>query len=408
MDRFIQWQKSPWGMAMPVWLIFLCVLQLVLSTSSFAENWIGIRSRGITADVARSLGLSTPQGVLVADVFAGSPAAKAGILTGDVITAINGNLVEDAQDLLNKIGGLSPNATAELTVVRERQKQTLAVIIGSTTLPLQRQVEAQVVTDCTSALAANVPSNPSIAALLQNPKLQAIAKKIAEDLGHEQVTASDINEPISSYARLIGEFRTRFYAQIRDMRSVESFKEFSVERSWIENGTERMLVSCFPDLYITLVKFKPRVLAARQAAEQEQAEARRHKADQVEGDRTRGYQPTSIETFVLDGRNLASKGAKVSLNGVYMREGNLDILYADVRAAMLDTRQGLHQPSVALLTDDAPRDFRQHLLICQSNPMSAQMGCSITVLGRVTTCTLSNALGSTRQEPCVDVEEGRE
>jgi hypothetical protein len=112
----------------------------------------------------------------------------------------------------------------------------------------------------------------------------------------------------------------------------------------------------------------------------------------------------SVETFVLDGRKLV--GAEVVLSGVYIREGNLDVLYADVRAATM-AHQGLHQPNVPLLTDDAQRELRQYLLTCQSKA-SAQIGCPVTVLGRVTTCRLSNALGDSRQEPCVTVEDGRQ
>jgi hypothetical protein len=119
------------------------------------------------------------------------------------------------------------------------------------------------------------------------------------------------------------------------------------------------------------------------------------------------YRRISVETFVLDGKDLASNAAKVSLGGVYIREGNLDVLYADMRALMMVTQQRLNQPNVPLLTDNASREFRQHLLTCQSNPASAQMGCSVTVLGGVTSCRLSNALGASREEPCVAVEDGR-
>ena len=141
--------------------------------------------------------------------------------------------------------------------------------------------------------------------------------------------------------------------------------------------------------------------------ELQRAEARRQQAEQAERDRTRGYQSITVETFVLDGRDLASKATKVSLGGVYIRQGNLDVLYANVQAAMIANSRGLHQPNVPLLTDDASREFRQHLLMCQSNPASAEMGCPVTVLGRVITCKLSNALGATREEPCVAVEDWR-
>ena len=137
-------------------------------------------------------------------------------------------------------------------------------------------------------------------------------------------------------------------------------------------------------------------------------EARRQQAEQAEQDRARGYQSITVETFVLDRRDLASKATKVSLGGVYIRQGNLDVLYANVQAAMIANSRGLHQPNVPLLTDHASREFRLHLLKCQSNPASAEMGCPVTVLGRVITCKLSNAYGAAREEPCVAVEDGRQ
>jgi hypothetical protein len=123
-------------------------------------------------------------------------------------------------------------------------------------------------------------------------------------------------------------------------------------------------------------------------------------------ERTSGYQRISVETFLLDGGDLAAKAAKVSISGTYIREGNLSVLYADRRTAMMAAR-GLHQQSnVLLLTDDASREFRQVLLTCQSNPASAQVGCPVTILGRATKCQLSNAFGGTRDESCVAVEKG--
>jgi hypothetical protein len=121
--------------------------------------------------------------------------------------------------------------------------------------------------------------------------------------------------------------------------------------------------------------------------------------------RTSGYQRISVETFVLDGKDLATRSAKVSLSGTYIREGNLGVLYANQRAVMI-AGAGMHQPSVLFLTDDASREFRQHLLMCQSNPGSARMGCPVTVVGHATMCSISNAFGGARESPCVAVEEG--
>jgi hypothetical protein len=115
----------------------------------------------------------------------------------------------------------------------------------------------------------------------------------------------------------------------------------------------------------------------------------------------------AVESFVLDGRDLAARTTKLALTGVYIREGNLDVLYADMRGLMM-TRQGVNQPNVSLLTDHASREFREHLLKCQSDIGSAQRGCAVSVLGRATTCTLTNAFGTARKEPCVAVEDERQ
>jgi uncharacterized protein YecT (DUF1311 family) len=142
------------------------------------------------------------------------------------------------------------------------------------------------------------------------------------------------------------------------------------------------------------------VAAATQRATQRTEEARNQEREQA-----LGYQHISLETFLLDGKDLAAREAKVSLSGVLVREGNVDVLYADAAAMWTATHypnRG-NQLEVPLLTDDASRDFRQYLLRCQSNPG----GCSVTVLGHATICKLSNAFGATRELPCVAAEEGR-
>jgi serine protease Do len=56
--------------------------------------------------------LKGTEGALVAEPQADSPAAKAGIVTGDVITAVNGHVVKDAHDLAKQVGSMMPGATA--------------------------------------------------------------------------------------------------------------------------------------------------------------------------------------------------------------------------------------------------------------------------------------------------------
>lgn len=145
-------------------------------------------------------------------------------------------------------------------------------------------------------------------------------------------------------------------------------------------------------------------LAAETAAAQRVQEARKQ-----ENERNQGYQRISVETFALDGKELAAKAAKVSISGAYLGGGNISLLFNDTRAVILATRYPNlgEQPKVPLLVDSASREFRKRLLSCRSSPGSAQVGCPITVLGRVTMCTFQNELGATRDAPCLNVEDGR-
>ena len=69
-----------------------------------------------------------------------SPAAKAGILSGDVITAVNGHAVKDAHDLARQIGAMAPNATAKLTVWRKGDEKSVSLTLGE--LPKDREASA--------------------------------------------------------------------------------------------------------------------------------------------------------------------------------------------------------------------------------------------------------------------------
>ncbi|HEY7296877.1 MAG TPA: Do family serine endopeptidase [Xanthobacteraceae bacterium] len=94
------------------------------------RGWIGVQIQPVTAEIAESLGLKNAQGALVAEPQPDSPATKAGIEAGDVITAVDGTPVKDARDLARHIGSMSPGTTAKLTVLQQGQEKTLTLILG--------------------------------------------------------------------------------------------------------------------------------------------------------------------------------------------------------------------------------------------------------------------------------------
>jgi serine protease Do len=95
-----------------------------------SRGWIGVQIQPVTAEIAESLGMKGSEGALVADPQAESPAAKAGILSGDVITAVNGRAVKDARDLAKQIGAMAPGAAAKLTVWREGGEKSVSLTLA--------------------------------------------------------------------------------------------------------------------------------------------------------------------------------------------------------------------------------------------------------------------------------------
>ena len=104
------------------------------------RGWLGVQIQPVTASIADSLGLKKAEGALVAEPQDGSPAAKAGILAGDVITAVNGTPVKDARELARTIGTIAPNATVKLDIIRGGQAKTVSLTLGQ--MPDQRQAKA--------------------------------------------------------------------------------------------------------------------------------------------------------------------------------------------------------------------------------------------------------------------------
>src|SRR6202789_1818343 len=119
------------------------VIAQLKDKGSVSRGWIGVQIQPVTPDIADSLGLKKAEGALVAEPQANGPAAKAGIESGDVITAVNGESVKDARELARTIGGLAPGASVKLNVLHKGQDKTVDMTLG--TLP--NNVEAKADTD---------------------------------------------------------------------------------------------------------------------------------------------------------------------------------------------------------------------------------------------------------------------
>ncbi|MGH6726168.1 MAG: Do family serine endopeptidase [Pseudolabrys sp.] len=97
---------------------------------SVTRGWIGVQIQPVTQDIADSLGLKKAEGALVAEPQKDSPAVKAGIEAGDVITAVDGKPVKDARDLARKIGALAPKTSVKLAVLHKGSEKTVTLTLG--------------------------------------------------------------------------------------------------------------------------------------------------------------------------------------------------------------------------------------------------------------------------------------
>jgi serine protease Do len=91
---------------------------------------IGVQIDQVTRDVAESIGLGRPQGALVRSVESGSPADKAGVEAGDIITKFNGQVIDRATDLPRMVGSTKPGSRVNVTVFRRGGTRDLAITVA--------------------------------------------------------------------------------------------------------------------------------------------------------------------------------------------------------------------------------------------------------------------------------------
>jgi serine protease Do len=104
------------------------------------RGWLGVQIQPVTSDIADSLGLKKAAGAMVDEPQSGSPAAKAGIESGDVITAVNGAQVKDARELARTIGMMAPDTSVKLDIVRKGEPRSITVTLAE--VPNQQQAKA--------------------------------------------------------------------------------------------------------------------------------------------------------------------------------------------------------------------------------------------------------------------------
>jgi serine protease Do len=127
------------GFAVPAETAKLVINQLK-EQGHVTRGWLGVQIQQITPEIADSMGLKNVAGALVAEPQPNSPAAKAGIKAGDVITALDGQQVKTPSELARKIAQLGPNAKVTLNVMRNGSEKDYTIALG--TMPNSQQANA--------------------------------------------------------------------------------------------------------------------------------------------------------------------------------------------------------------------------------------------------------------------------
>ncbi|MHB8543645.1 MAG: DegQ family serine endoprotease [Leptospirales bacterium] len=117
------------GFAIPVDMVKR-VLNDLMTKGKVVRGWLGVSIQNVTLVIAKQFHLPGHKGVLVSDVLPDSPASRSGMKRGDVILALNGQDVVDANDLRLRVSQIPPGTDAELSIIRNGHKKKVTVKVG--------------------------------------------------------------------------------------------------------------------------------------------------------------------------------------------------------------------------------------------------------------------------------------
>jgi S1-C subfamily serine protease len=156
------------GFAIPANLVAEFLVQARAGATRFERPWAGMVGQPIDADLAASLGLAVPEGIVIADLHPDSPFALAGFTVGDVITDVDGQPVNSPAEMIFRMSVAGIGQTARVTRMHgtERAEVEVAMIAAPDTPPAGERTlsEATVLPGLTVARA-----NPAVIARLGLP-----------------------------------------------------------------------------------------------------------------------------------------------------------------------------------------------------------------------------------------------
>ena len=106
------------------------VMNSLMKYGKVVRGWLGVSIQEVNQDLAKEFGAAETNGALVADVMDDSPAAKAKLQRGDIITTYNGTRINDPAHLRALVADTAPDTAITLTVLREKHQREVKIMIG--------------------------------------------------------------------------------------------------------------------------------------------------------------------------------------------------------------------------------------------------------------------------------------
>ncbi len=110
--------------------VVMNVVDQIKATGKAAHGWLGVQIQDVTRELAESFGMKKPQGALISKVLPGSPAEKAELQIGDIITEFNGQPIESSGDLPPMVGITPINDKASLKIIRQGEVRSVDFTVG--------------------------------------------------------------------------------------------------------------------------------------------------------------------------------------------------------------------------------------------------------------------------------------
>jgi serine protease Do len=117
------------GFAIPINMAH-SVMDQISTHGKVVRGYLGVYIQDVSAPIAKQFGYKGDRGVLLGDVTADTPGAKAGLKRGDIVTQLNGEPVEDANTLRNRISQMAPGTNVRLQLWRDGKTQDATVTLG--------------------------------------------------------------------------------------------------------------------------------------------------------------------------------------------------------------------------------------------------------------------------------------